>query len=72
MVDVRCHEVEGRFGSDDVICIPLLNVCNQSLCIYIHKQLYVYIVIMYSMHVELAVSLSMLAIWYEQCRYAYT
>ena len=34
--------------------------------------LYVYIVIMYSMHVELAVSLSMLAIWYEQCRYAYT
>ena len=44
----------------------------QTLCIYIHNSLYVYIVIMYSMHVELAVSLSMLAIWYEQCRYAYT
>jgi hypothetical protein len=31
VVDVRCREVDGRFGSDDVICIPLLNVCNQSL-----------------------------------------
>ena len=44
------------YGSDDAICFPLPNVCNQSLCIYIHKQCYVYLVIMYSMHVELAVS----------------
>ena len=33
-----------------------MNDCFQSLCICIHKDCYVYLVIMYSVHVDLAVS----------------
>ncbi len=38
------------------VSLPEPNVRYQSLCIYIHKDCYVYLVIMYSVHVELAVS----------------
>ena len=42
--------------SSESAMAPPLNDCFRCLCVHTHKQRYVYYVIMYSAHVELAVS----------------